>query len=345
MARKPIKKTAKPRERAQSSRKKASPLRSSEHILLAKLALGVLALAVIAVAALVVVVPKANPPVPSVVDILITQAPAEPSKVSESASPVLPPRFQPEIATVPVPPLIPLWQKNAVQMGTPTSQPMIAIVIDDMGLDRVRSRQTVELPGPLTFAYLAYAGDLATQTRSAREAGHELLVHVPMEPKSGTTDPGPNALLTGLETAELERRIAWNLSQFDGYIGINNHMGSKVTSDRSSMQALMEELAQRELLFLDSRTSAETVAFAEASKAGIPALRRDVFIDHDPSPVAVRASLLEVENLARRQGYAIAIGHPKDSTISALSEWLPDVLSRGFSIVPVSVIALKLLPR
>ena len=222
---------------------------------------------------------------------------------------------------------------------------MIAIVIDDMGLDRARSRQTVALNGPLTLAYLAYAGDLAAQTNAARSAGHELLVHVPMEPGSATTDPGPHALLTGLAPDEFARRIDWNLSQFAGYVGINNHMGSKATSDRVTMRAVMAELRERGLLFLDSRTSSKTVAQEEAVKAGIPALRRDVFIDHDPSPIAVRAALLDLENVAYQQGYAIAIGHPRDATIGALSEWLPDVHSRGFAIVPVSAIALNLMSR
>jgi len=214
-------------------------------------------------------------------------------------------------------------------------------VIDDMGLDRARSERTTALPAPLTLAYLAYARDLDGQTGAARAAGHELLVHVPMEPGPGA-DPGPNALLTSLTPEELARRIEWNLSQFTKFVGINNHMGSKATSDRPSMAAVMSKLSDRGLLFLDSRTSGATVAYAEAEKQGIPALRRDVFLDHDPSPIAVRAALDQVEEIARRRGHAIAIGHPKDATIEALAEWLPDVQARGFALVPVSAVALRL---
>jgi polysaccharide deacetylase 2 family uncharacterized protein YibQ len=192
----------------------------------------------------------------------------------------------------------------------------------------------------LTLAYLAYADDLLKQTGAARLVGHELLVHVPMEPGSASTDPGPNAVLTTLTPEELTRRIEWNLSQFSGFVGINNHMGSKATSDRTVMAEVMAALKQRGMLFLDSRTAGTTIAESEAVKAGIPALRRDVFLDHDPSPIAVRAALLQVEKVAQRQGFAIAIGHPKDATIGALSEWLPDVRARGFAIVPVSTIAL-----
>lgn len=349
MARKPKSKpkASKPRKRVPTSRKKA-PLAAASlgHARLARVALVVLALTVIAVAALVILSPKPDPVAPAVVTIPAPKAPPPPQPAPAIQAPSVPPVVAPatplQAAAAPPPPV---WQQNAVKLAAATRQPMIAIVIDDMGLDRARSRQTVALNGPLTLAYLAYAGDLAAQTNAARSAGHELLVHVPMEPGSATTDPGPHALLTGLAPDEFARRIDWNLSQFAGYVGINNHMGSKATRDRGAMRAVMAKLRERELLFLDSRTSGETVAQDEAAKAGIPALRRDVFLDHDPSPIAVRAALLDVENVARRQGYAIAIGHPKDATIGALSEWLPDVVSRGFAIVPVSAIAMKLQPR
>ncbi|MBT5571087.1 MAG: divergent polysaccharide deacetylase family protein [Alphaproteobacteria bacterium] len=348
MARKPKTKAMKSRKPAPAKRKKAvRPVSANGHARLAKVALAALGLAVIVVAALVVFAPKPDPFVPTVARIAAPKAPPKqvvPATIQPTAPSVVRPSSPPQIAAAPRPP-VPVWQENAVELAAVTSQPMIAIVIDDMGLDRNRSHQTVGLKGPLTLAYLAYAGDLATQTKAARSAGHELLVHVPMEPGSSTTDPGPHALLTSLTPAELARRIDWNLAQFTGYVGINNHMGSKATSDRAAMRAVMAKLEARGLLFLDSRTSGETVAHEEATKAGIPALRRDVFIDHDPSPIAVRAALLDVETVARRQGYAIAIGHPKDATINALSEWLPDVVARGFAIVPVSAIAMKLQPR
>ncbi|MBS27520.1 MAG: hypothetical protein CL566_01145 [Alphaproteobacteria bacterium] len=247
---------------------------------------------------------------------------------------------EPQVAAVPLAPK-PTWQRHAMPSDVAPGQPMIAIVIDDMGLDRARSQRTADLPAPLTLAYLAYASDLDEQTSAAREAGHELMVHVPMEP-GNNLDPGPNALLTKLTAAEIGRRVDWNLSQFDKFVGMNNHMGSKATSDRAAMAAVMAKLKDRGLLFLDSRTSGATVAQAEAERLGIPALRRDVFIDHDPSEIAVRAALLEIEDVARSKGHAIAIGHPKDTTIAALAEWLPDVRARGFALVPVSAVALRL---
>jgi len=344
MARTAKKKPAKSRKRAQQARKKkAAPPPTGGHARLARVALGVLLTAAVIVAGLVVFTPKPDAPRSTAATVAVPK-PAAPQPQAQPAPAQMPPVSPqtapaPQVAAVPPAPK-PAWQRNAVPVAV-TGQPMIAVVIDDMGLDRKRSQRTVDLPGPLTLAYLAYAGDLATQTGAARAAGHELLVHVPMEPGSATTDPGQNALLTALSPEEVARRIAWNLSQFSGFVGINNHMGSKATADREMMGTVMAALKARGMLFLDSRTSGETVAQDVALKSGIPGLRRDVFLDHDPSPIAVRAALLDVEKVAERQGFAIAIGHPKDATINALSEWLPDVQSRGFVLVPVSAIALQ----
>ena len=186
------------------------------------------------------------------------------------------------------------------------------------------------------------ADDLGTQTRSAHSASHELLVHVPMEPGSATTDPGTNALLTNLTPEELTRRIEWNLSQFSGFVGINNQYGQQ--SDARPQCHGVGDVGTRTARHAVSRQPhiRETVTQDVAKEAGIPALRRDVFLDHNPSPIAVRAALLDVEKVAQRQGYAIAIGHPKDATIAALTEWLPDVRARGFALVPVSAVALRL---
>ena len=189
------------------------------------------------------------------------------------------------------------------------------------------------------MVFLPYAQDLPQQTADARKAGHELLVHVPMDPRNrAITDPGPNALLVDLAADELRRRIDWNLSQFDGYVGINNHMGSRFTADADALTAVMSELRRRGLLFLDSRTSAGSAGLATAQHAGVPALARDVFLDHAPAIEAVRLALAEVEQIARRNGHAVAIGHPRDATIEALAEWLPQLSQRGFRLVPLSAL-------
>jgi len=230
------------------------------------------------------------------------------------------------------------WLKNAVAAAAPDGRPMIAVVIDDVGLDRPRSRRAMALPAPVTIALMAYAEDGRDQAAHAHRAGHELLVHLPMEPGDANENPGPNALLSNLSAAEFERRLEWNLSQFAGYVGINNHMGSKLTSDPAAMEPVMASLKRRGLMFLDSRTTGDTHGLAVARRFGVPSVERDVFIDHDTSPIAVRAALVQVEDLAQKNGFAIAIGHPKDVTLDALEEWLPDVKARGFAVVPLTAI-------
>ena len=230
------------------------------------------------------------------------------------------------------------WLKNAVAAAAPAGRPMIAVVIDDVGLDRRRSRRALALPAPVTIALMAYADDAREQAALARRGGHELLVHLPMEPENGDENPGPNALLSGLSTAEFARRLEWNLTQFAGYVGVNNHMGSKITSDPAALAPIMAALKQRGLMFLDSRTTSETQGLAVARRFGVPAVERNVFIDHDVSPIAVRTALVQAEDVAQRHGFAIAIGHPKDVTLDALEEWLPDVKKRGFAVVPLTAI-------
>lgn len=250
----------------------------------------------------------------------------------------------PQQAAVPRPPAPPgdgrqpAWLRHAVAAPPASAgRPMIAIVIDDMGLDRPRSMRTLELPAPLTLAYLPYGKDLESQTALARFKGHELMVHLPMEP-SGSADPGPEALLTGLGEAELRRRIAANLAHFDAYVGVNNHMGSKFTAWRPGMEIVIDEMKKRGLLFLDSRTSAHSVAAELANAAGVPNAARQVFLDDVLSSDNVWQQLGETETIARRNGYAIAIGHPHDNTLAALEKWLPALKEKGLALVPLTTI-------
>jgi hypothetical protein len=272
------------------------------------------------------------------------EVPAAPEARPESPQPVPPRPEKPKPDTSkaealpPVPPAPagePAWRRHAVPAPATEGRPRIVLVIDDMGLDRKRSARISALPGPVTTAWLPYARDLADQTAAARANGHELIVHVPMEP-DGQGDPGPNALRAGLPAAEIKARLERNLSAFQGYVGINNHMGSRFTADRDGMAVVLAELAGRGLLFLDSRTTAQTKAPELAARYGLPPLSRDVFLDHQMTPQAVAAALAKTEEVARRNGIAIAIGHPHDVTADALEKWLPTLAAKGFALVPLS---------
>lgn len=274
------------------------------------------------------------------------QAPPSETGAAQASAPRLAPPAQPApsgqadaaFSPPPMPPAgLQAWQRYAVPAPAPDHRPCIAIVIDDLGVDKARTRRTIALPGPLTVSFLPYASDLPRQAAAARRNGHELLVHVPMEPV-GHLDMGPNGLETGLAREEVVRRLRWDLARFDGYVGVNNHMGSKFTSDARSMAIVIEELKARGLLFLDSRTTAGSVGASLALRDGVPSASRDVFLDNVVDAAAIAARLAEVEVMARRQGHAIAIGHPHDATLDALAPWLASLPRKGFVLVPVSAI-------
>ena len=233
------------------------------------------------------------------------------------------------------------WQRYAVPAVVADGRPRIAIVIDDVGVNVPISRRAVELPGPLTISLMTYAANLGQLAEAARGAGHELLLHVPMEPEAGDVDPGPNVLLADAPREELQQRIRWALERVPGVVGINNHMGSRFTANRAAMDTLMAELGRRGLLFLDSMTTGRSVGKAASKAAGVPYLARDVFLDNEPDVAAVRARLRELEAVARKDGSAIAIAHPKAGTVQALQEWLPTMEERGLVLVPLTALVVK----
>jgi polysaccharide deacetylase 2 family uncharacterized protein YibQ len=232
------------------------------------------------------------------------------------------------------------WRRNALPFRDLGGKPLIAIVIDDVGLDRPNSKRAWELPGPLTMSFLPYAKDLREQAKAARAHGQELMLHLPMEP-SGRADPGPNALLVTLTDAELKQRVTTALDSFDGYVGVNNHMGSRFTAFKPGMETVLRQFRARGLLFLDSRTTAQSVGDQVAQELGVPSVARHVFLDDDESLDAVRRRLAETEAVARRQGFVVAIGHPHPATIQALAEWLPTVAAKGYVLAPLSAVLRK----
>jgi uncharacterized protein len=250
------------------------------------------------------------------------------------------PRAKPNQQLAAAVPGIESWRRNAVPLRDLNSRPLIAVVIDDVGLDRPRSRRAWELPGPLTMSFLPYAKDLREQARVARARGHELMLHLPMEP-NGRNDPGPNALLVSLSDAELRQRTNAALDSFDGYAGVNNHMGSRFTAFKPGMETMLRQLKGRGLMFLDSRTTAQSVGDQLAHDMGVPSIVRHVFLDDEETLDAVRRKLAEAEAVARRQGFVVVIGHPHEATLQALGEWLPGVQGKGLALAPATAVLRK----
>jgi polysaccharide deacetylase 2 family uncharacterized protein YibQ len=226
-------------------------------------------------------------------------------------------------------------------------KPMIAIVIDDMGVDHKRSARAIEnLPPAVTLSFLPYSTDIGAQTEKSRAKGHEIIVHMPMQPERDTADPGPNYLGVKMPQSEIRDHVLKNLAAFTGYDGVNNHMGSKFTCDKEGLETVMKILHDRKLFFLDSKTIAQSVAEDVALENGLQTTHRDVFIDNTESTAAVEKSLRRIEYVARHAGTAIAIGHPKDITLDSLEKWLPTLKAKGFELVPLrTVINLRMSHR
>jgi polysaccharide deacetylase 2 family uncharacterized protein YibQ len=283
-------------------------------------------------------------PVHRVAEASIPLPPAETTQggASKPEQPAPAPPQDSMLPPAPHPPMVgpgePTWLRFAVPPPALDGRAMVAVVLDDLGLDRKRTERAVALPGPLTLSFMTYAEELPRQTGLAHGAGHELLLHVPMEPLDAHIDSGPNSLRADLGGDEVLRRLRWGLDRFSGYVGINNHMGSKFTSDAAAMTPVIEELRARGLLFLDSRTAATTVGEMLARRQGVPAVSRSVFLDDETSAPAIGARLADLEQMARRKGAAIAIGHAHDATLAALAAWLPTLAARQLVLVPLTTI-------
>ncbi|MFA6279685.1 MAG: divergent polysaccharide deacetylase family protein [Bdellovibrionales bacterium] len=245
----------------------------------------------------------------------------EPPAVTEAPATQAP---LPPVPAQPVPPLVPPLKGS----------PFIAIIIDDMGMTPALDARALRLPAPVTLSYLPYAPRVQEQADQAKARGHDILLHFPMEPL-GKANPGPNALRVGQTPEEWAELIDKNLQSFSGYTGVNNHMGSRFTSDPKGMAVVAEALLQKGIFFVDSRTNPASIAEQTMRGAGVKTISRDIFLDDTQSLQAIRGELAHLERVARRQGVAVAIGHPHLVTIQALESWLPEAESRGFRLVPV----------
>jgi polysaccharide deacetylase 2 family uncharacterized protein YibQ len=230
----------------------------------------------------------------------------------------------------------PAWQRNARPFVEASGTPVVAIVIDDLGLDHIRTEHALALDHTVTTAFMTYAEKLPQWLDRARAGQHELLVHVPMQPESASVDPGPNALTVSLSQDEILRRLRWGLERMDGYVGVNNHMGSRFTSDAAGMRVVLDELKARGLLFLDSRTTPHSACGPIAASLALPFASRNVFLDDVTTVSAVQKQIQILEGVARRHGTAIGIGHPHDATLTALAEWLPQAEARGVVVAPLT---------
>ena len=221
----------------------------------------------------------------------------------------------------------------------PAPRPRLAVILDDVA-DLDAARRALTLEAPVTLAVLPYAEAAPDIAARVSAAGRELFVHLPMEPV-GLDDPGPYALTKALDADGLSARLAFAFGRAPGAVGFNNHMGSRMTADRAAMDAVFAALGPHAsgLIFVDSMTHPRSQAAGAARDAGLTALKRDVFLDHDSDPAAIDARMDEALALAVEHGAAIAIAHPRPETFDALETLAARAEAAGVEIVPVAALA------
>lgn len=221
----------------------------------------------------------------------------------------------------------------------PGVHPVIAIVIDDLGADPARTRRVAALPPQIAMSFLPYADNVPQQVQVATSAGHDVMVHMPMQAEAYRhADPGPMALRVDLPQTEIVRRLDWALARVPGFIGVNNHMGSRFTETREVMVPAMRALAERSragnnFFFFDSVTSPRSVGTQVARSFGMLSAGRDIFLDDTQSAAEVNYELGQLEHIARIRGVALAIGHPHDVTLTALERWCANL--KGYRLVHI----------
>ncbi|MCK5878236.1 MAG: divergent polysaccharide deacetylase family protein [Holophagae bacterium] len=215
--------------------------------------------------------------------------------------------------------------KKATFLDTHKGEPQVAIILDDVGLGHMATfKKALDIPYPLTFAILPFRRYSRECAAMARGRGFEMMVHMPMEPyRYPVEDPGPGAIFEKDSRELIEKKIQAAIDNVQYATGMNNHMGSKATSVPFTMRVVMRKLKQQDLFFIDSRTTADTVALQEARSAGVPSLPRKVFLDNSRKPQDIRKQLEAAISEACKTGYVVVIGHNYPETIGVLSKELP----------------------
>lgn len=231
----------------------------------------------------------------------------------------------PENITVPTKPAPTATPRLAPPAG---ARGRLAILLDDAGQRMDLVPQAIGLPKEIGIAVLPFLPNSTVTAVDMHDAGHEVWLHLPME-AVGDSNPGPGALMVGMSDQELRDAVFMAINNVPHVVGVNNHMGSKATSNLRMMSWIMQELASMDLAFLDSRTTVDTVAETAARAQGVKTGRRHVFLDNERTEEAIRVQLDEAVYRSRMEGEIIAIGHLNEVTLAVLVEELPGLTKRG----------------
>ena len=217
-----------------------------------------------------------------------------------------------------------------------SSKAFVAIIIDDLGYKLKQDQRAINLPGQVTYAFLPHTPHLKELAETANTRGSDIMLHLPMQATMETFYLGPGALTSDMTEQEFRQSVINSIHSIPHIKGVNNHMGSLITSQKNSMKWLMDELAQTDLYFVDSRTTAKTLAEKTANQYQIKNTRRNVFLDHELNRPAIEFQFDRLIALAKKNGSAVAIGHPFKETLDVLEEKIPQLEANGIHLISVS---------
>ena len=217
-----------------------------------------------------------------------------------------------------------------------TQAPRIAIIIDDLGYQLAAGRRAVNLPGPVACAVLPQTPRAALLAEAAFARGKDVLLHLPLQSvrQPGSTEPG--AIVLDTNRVEFARSFSTSFASVPHAVGVSNHRGSLLTQHPGHMSWLMEEIeAQGNLFFVDSYTTHRSIALNLARENGVPAVKRDVFLDPDRAPETLQREFARLKDLSRVRGMAIGIGHPYPATLEFLETELPKLKDEGYELIGI----------
>jgi uncharacterized protein len=218
----------------------------------------------------------------------------------------------------------------------PAGEVLAAIIIDDLGYNLDYASLLCGLGRPVTAAILPFAPQTRDTASLAAGCGLEIMLHLPLEslvPK----EESAGRISSGMSAAEVRARVLECIDQVPGCRGVNNHEGSRTTEDAVLMPEILAALRERGMYFIDSLTTADSIAYETARRMGVPAAVRRIFLDGDPGgEEAVRRKIVELFQAARIHGRAVAIGHARRETLSALRKYLGLAADFGVTLVPAS---------
>ncbi|UCD90786.1 MAG: divergent polysaccharide deacetylase family protein [Desulfobacterales bacterium] len=218
----------------------------------------------------------------------------------------------------------------------PEQLPKIAIIVDDLGYDKYIVEKFLALDAALTFSVLPHIPYQKRIANAAFEKGFEIMLHLPMEPDEfPKIDPGPGALLSSMSPDELIDQLNKNIDTVPFVKGVNNHMGSKMTKISTQLYQIFSVLKKRNLFFIDSLTTTESLCKPSARLLRVPFAQRDVFLDHIQDPDFIHQQFNRLIQIAETHGEAIGIAHPYHVTFEVLSKLIPELKKKAI-LVPAS---------